>query len=59
VRTNRQTKEELNLFTRKPEDEDTGGTLSRPAVYTASTPGRRLERVLELVTIAIPNASSG
>jgi hypothetical protein len=52
-------KKELSLLTRKLEDEDTEGTFSRQAVYTASTRGRRLERVLEPLTIAIPNASLG
>jgi hypothetical protein len=51
--------EELSLLTRKPEDEDTEGTFSRQAVYTASIRGRKLERVLEPVTIAIMNASLG
>jgi hypothetical protein len=57
VPTDRHTKEELSLLTRKPDDKNTGGTFSRPAVYTASTRNRRLERVLEPVTIAILNAT--
>jgi hypothetical protein len=59
VPTNRHTKEELSLLTRNPEDENTGETISHSAVYTASTLGRRLERVLEPIPIAIPNASLG
>jgi hypothetical protein len=50
--------EELSLLTRKPEDYNFGGTFSRPAVYTVSNRGRRLESVLEHVTIATPIASS-
>jgi hypothetical protein len=49
----------MSFLTRKSEDEDTEGTFSRQTVYTASTQGRRLERVIEPVTIAIPNASLG
>jgi hypothetical protein len=59
VPTDCHTKEEPSLLTRKAEDEDTGGTLSLPSVYNASTQIRRLERVLEPLTTAIPDASSG
>jgi hypothetical protein len=39
-----------------PHQEARRGTLSCPAFYTGSTRSRRLEIILEPVTIAIPNA---